>query len=295
MNETIPELKDIVVIYHAHCIDGFAAAWVTHRKFGDVATYLPLKRGEEIPEGLEDKEIYIVDFAFEGGVMLELEKKAKKLVVIDHHISSEKDIKDLKEYVFDLNHSGAYLAFSYFFPDEEIPEFIKYISEMDIYKPTIKDVEKFFAYIRSKEKTFYEYYALYDLLETKSGREKALEVAGELEKYLKIILEPTLNSINFVEFEGYKIPAVNLCLPISERSEVLRLIYEMYPPVAMSYRFDEGEWKVSLRSNNNSDFDCSKLAQKYGGGGHKESAGFAVKADNFNLPFAKFIKEVKED
>ncbi len=291
MNETVNELKDVVVIYHAHCIDGFAAAWVTHRKFGDVASYVPLKRGEGIPVGLEGKEIYVVDYAWDGELMFDLEKIVKKLVVIDHHESSEKSVRGLKEYCFDLNHSGAYLTFQYFFPDEKIPEFIKYISEMDIYKPVSKNVEKYFAYIRGREKTFYEYYALYELLETEKGKEKAIEVANELEKYLKIILEPIIDGINFVEFEGYKIPAVNLCLPISERSEVLRLIYGMYPPVAMSYRYDEGQWKVSLRSDNNSNFDCAKLAERYGGGGHKGSAGFAVSAKDFNLPFAKIIKE----
>ena len=35
------ELKDIVVIYHAHCQDGFGSAYAAYQKFGDTATYIP--------------------------------------------------------------------------------------------------------------------------------------------------------------------------------------------------------------------------------------------------------------
>ena len=44
------------------------------------------------------------------------------------------------------------------------------------------------------------------------------------------------------------------------------------------FRFDGKEWSYSLYTTK--DIDCSALAKKYGGGGHKKAAGF--KAD-FNL------------
>ena len=43
------------------------------------------------------------------------------------------------------------------------------------------------------------------------------------------------------------------------------------------YSFDgtKGEWQCSIRSIG--DFDVSKIARAYGGGGHKNASGFAVK------------------
>ena len=45
---------------------------------------------------------------------------------------------------------------------------------------------------------------------------------------------------------------------------------------AIIWYFDEGVIKVSLRSIG--EHNVSKLAEKYGGGGHKNAAGFIVKS-----------------
>ena len=41
MSET--SFKNIVIIYHTDCRDGFGAAWAAWKKFGDSATYIPGK------------------------------------------------------------------------------------------------------------------------------------------------------------------------------------------------------------------------------------------------------------
>ncbi len=41
--------KDIVVIYHKHCPDGFGAAYAAWKKFGDAAEYLPASYGDPVP------------------------------------------------------------------------------------------------------------------------------------------------------------------------------------------------------------------------------------------------------
>jgi phosphoesterase RecJ-like protein len=39
----------------------------------------------------------------------------------------------------------------------------------------------------------------------------------------------------------------------------------------------KGTWKVSLRSKG--DLDVAKIAEHFGGGGHKNAAGFRIKSD----------------
>jgi len=40
--------KEIVVLYHANCLDGFGAAYAAWKKFGDTADYIPVQYGEEV-------------------------------------------------------------------------------------------------------------------------------------------------------------------------------------------------------------------------------------------------------
>lgn len=45
--------------------------------------------------------------------------------------------------------------------------------------------------------------------------------------------------------------------------------------ILFSYDGRDHRWKLSVRSHENSTFDCAKFAEKYGGGGHQHAAGCA--------------------
>lgn len=279
MNE---ELKDIVVIYHKNCPDGFAAAWTAWKKFGDSATYLPASYGDPIPE-VEGREVYVVDFSYDAERLPLIESKAKRLVVIDHHKGGEAHVKATKEHIFELEHSGAYLAWQYFHPGEKIPDFIEYLSDGDINIYTKPDAHLICTYICSTEKTFFAFDSVYKEMEDTNLREGVIEKGKILTRYKDFILEPALNSIHFIDLAGTILPAVNCVFPMDEKSDLIHRMYDKYPPVAMSYRYDEGEWKCSLRSNGN--FDCTLLAGKFGGSGHKGASGFSIKAEPGVFPF----------
>lgn len=277
------ELKDIVVIYHKNCHDGFGAAWAAWKKFGDSASWVPASYGDPIPEGIEGKEVYVVDFSYDAERLPALERIAKRLVVIDHHKGAQAHVEATKEYVFRLDRSGAYLAWSYFHPGEKVPEFIRYIDEGDRYDVSLPDYELVGIYVFTRKRTFEEFDALYKLLESEQGKAKAEEQGRILIEYRDLILEPALESIHFIDLAGTIVPAVNVTFPLDEKSHLIHKIYEKYPPVAMSYRYDEGEWKCSLRSNGS--FNCTELAKKFGGSGHPGSSGFAIKAEPGVFPF----------
>ena len=78
---------------------------------------------------------------------------------------------------------------------------------------------------------------------------------------------------------GYKAYTMNL--PYMNCSEFLNKLLtdpnemKVKPDFAASYfRTLKGEWQFSLRSVG--DFDVSRVAQAFGGGGHKNAAGFKV-------------------
>jgi nanoRNase/pAp phosphatase (c-di-AMP/oligoRNAs hydrolase) len=286
------ELKEIVIIYHKNCQDGFAAAWAAWKKFGDSASYIPASYGDELPEGIEGREVYVVDFSYStdsGRKLPTLESKAKKLVVIDHHKGAETAVQAVKEHVFDLSRSGAYLSWQYFHPGEKMPTFLEYIDEGDRYSFTLPHSDEIGVYVFTRPRTFEAFEALYNEMEDEHGRKKAVEKGQILMEYRETIIQPALESIHFVDLAGTVLPAINVTLPLDEKSYTINKVLRLYPPVALSYRYDEGEWKCSLRSNG--DFDCIALASKFGGSGHKVAAGFAIKAEPGVFPFKIVEKE----
>lgn len=74
------------------------------------------------------------------------------------------------------------------------------------------------------------------------------------------------------EIGGYTVPVVNGSLFMS--SEVAGELAEGHPFAAMYAETEKGViW--SLRSRNDG-VDVSEVAKRYGGGGHKNAAGFTV-------------------
>lgn len=280
---TIDPSKNIVVIYHKNCQDGFAAAWAACKSLGDTASYIYASQGDAIPEGIDNKVVYILDFSYDPEKLDTIANLASRLVVIDHHKGAEAHVTAQKEYVFELDHSGAYLAWQYFHPGEKVPDFIEYISEQDIWKLTLPNHDTLGIYIFSRKRTFEEFDKLYELFEDVSKRGEIIEKGEMLIEYRTLMLEPALHSINWINLAGVILPAVNVTLPLDERSTLLRDVYQAHPPVSLSYRYDDGEWKCSLRSNGN--FDCTELAGKFGGSGHPGSSGFAIKAVPGVFPF----------
>jgi nanoRNase/pAp phosphatase (c-di-AMP/oligoRNAs hydrolase) len=285
---TLTDLKDIVILYHAHCPDGFGSAWSAWKKFGDMASYVPVKRGMMLPDGLQDKEVYVVDFSYTKADIEVAESITKKFVMIDHHVSSEEEIRSASLHVFELEHSGAYLTWKYFFPEHEVPLFLEYISDGDMNIFTRENAREYLNVVYARDYTFDNYSELKELFETQSGRDTLLKQSIYLKEYKEKFLSIAEESVHFVLFEGVIMP-VNALFPMDERSEVLARIYTKYPPVALMYRYDDGQWKCSLRSNG--DFDCTVIATKYGGGGHKGSAGFAMRGD-MPLPFARLSNSI---
>src|SRR3989344_7102484 len=140
-------MKDIVVIYYKDCAGGFSAAWSTWRKFKNNAEYIGVVHYEPLPEGLKNKIIYTLDFAYEDDVTDALIKTNKQVTYMDHHISRETAIKRTHEYAYALDHSGAVLAWKYFHPKEPIPKLLYYIEDSDLWRFKLPHTREVLSYL----------------------------------------------------------------------------------------------------------------------------------------------------
>ncbi len=276
-------MKKIVILYHKDCLDGFGAAWAAWKKFGLEADYIAVQRGELLPTGLKNKIVYTVDFTYRGELMSKLLKIASEVIIIDHHLSAEKTAKTASKYYFDLNHSGAVLAWKYFHPNKKIPFLLKTIEDFDIWKFKLPHTKTIDAYMNLLPFKFNEWEKITKDLENRASREKIIAEGDAILNYQKEVIKKALKTVNFVKFEGRRVPIVNSAVLSSEIGHELAKKYKSFGVIWK--QVEGGKIRVSLRSVGN--LDVSKIAQKYGdGGGHKNAAGFTL-SDISKLPWKK--------
>ena len=264
--------QEIHVIYHKNCADGFGAAWMAWQRFKDNAQYHPCSYGDGPPEMDPDSTVYILDFSFPRAVMLELIKNHTEVILLDHHKSAEADIGDLPGCHFDMEQSGAYLAWAWFNADATdypIPQwrFMLYIEDRDLWNWKLPESRAFSAALASYPKDFDTWeYLSYEIprLQREGG---AMLRAQKMQ--IHMLVE---NNALWYNLGGYEIPAVNTPLLASEMGEALLEKFPDAPFAGTYYDHPDGKEHWSLRSRE--DFDVSSIAKVYGGGGHRAAAGF---------------------
>lgn len=289
------KLKNTIIIYHKNCPDGMAAAAIAYKQFGYEAHYIPVYDRKNLPEYVidhEDKintEVYILDFCYPRDQLFFIRDNFKKLIVIDHHISAKDDVLAV-DGVFVDGKSGSLLTWEYFNPNIKPSKFLEVIDEVDLHRDEDHDeeTEALICYVNSVSFTVEEYTRI--MSDYDDRRAEYIAHGRSINKYIQQIEDVVESEIDLINFEGYVIPAINLFLDVNTRSRVLAYLYKKYPPFAMSYRYDDGMWKIVLRGNG--DVDLSKIAEKYGRGGHRNAAEFSIPCDG-PLPFAKHVGHIK--
>lgn len=280
------------VIYHGQCHDGATAAWVAWKKFGEEAEYIPATYGDEFPERIEKgSTVYIVDFSYSREVLI---KKSidMNLIVLDHHKTAKDNFVDISssglDFIFDMERSGAGIAWDYFFPapDHFRPIAISLVEDRDLFK---------FKFIGSKPLYYvmqgYNYeFRKFDEIFTDT--DETIETGKKFQEYNNSLIKTFSSQIKqFVVFDGVKMPVFEL--PKEFGSDVcnyyLNNCNDEYKCCAYFIQKKQNHWEWGLRSIG--DFDVSLMAKKYGGGGHKNAAGFPVYTSGpYDLLFTKFAK-----
>lgn len=121
------------VIYHANCNDGFGAAFSAWKFLGNRAEYHACSHGDPPPD-VKGKNVAVLDFSFNNATTKKMIEEAESFIIIDHHKSAMVELHDVSHAVFDMNHSGAMLAWNFFHPGKEAPKFIQYIEDRDLWK-----------------------------------------------------------------------------------------------------------------------------------------------------------------
>jgi len=259
------------VIYHAHCSDGFGAAWSAWKLLGNKAEYYPATHGDAPPD-VKGKNVAILDFSYDNQTVKKMISEAKSLIVIDHHKSAMVDLHDIPNTHFDMSHSGARLAWDFFHPGRNPPKFIDYIEDRDLWKWDLAYSKEFaaaFAMVPFEFEAFTEF-------EDDSVFQKACKKGSYILAYSKTVVKKVADRATLRICDGKKVYIVNSSHWMSEIGS--RLSTDCDYAVIWYYDHSRQEYRVSLRSFHE-DVDVSEIAKKYGGGGHKKAAGFSLTKD----------------
>lgn len=290
-----------LVIYHANCTDGFGAAFAAWLKLGDEAEYLPMDYGKvETPEDFDMKvslaakgnTIYILDFSFPRPIMEALFAHAEKVVWLDHHKTAfemwcgswapkMKFSRTDNHYIeLDDERSGALIAWEYFHPKTEVPMLIRHIDDRDRWQFKLDGSKELHAALASHQPWRFEQWEGFLVWENFRQEGAAIlrahnqNVQAALKQArpsgIKVLLSedgfaPVLNGL---AANAPAFLASDLGHELANKSGTFGLVWSMA---------GDGQIHCSLRSNG--DYDVSAIAKAFGGGGHRNAAGFLADID----------------
>jgi len=262
-------------IYHGLCADGFTAAWVVWKFYGEGNVDFHAASHGELPPEVDDREVYVVDFSYPRPVMEEMARRARKLTVIDHHITAAQDLEGLirndgvVDGVFDMNKSGCLLTWEWFFKDIQPPQALLAVSDRDLWKFELPRTREIFLALTS-----YPYdFAIWDTL-MEADRFESLRQDGIAlnRKQQKDIAEIIAAGRHLITIAGHTVPACNV--PSIWASDAGHIMAQGHP-FAACFWVDGNKIAFSLRSTPDG-LDVSEIAKQFGGGGHKHAAGFKL-------------------
>lgn len=267
------KMKSKLCVFHGNCADGFTAAWVVRQKFGEAdVEFVPGVYGE-IPFQVHDlagRDVIVVDFSYPRQVMEQIVRFAKSVTVLDHHKTARDSLADLEgaTVVFDMERSGAGIAWDYFFPGKPRPRLVDFVEDRDLWRFKFPETREVQAAVFSYEYTFENW----DFLNEEAPIDLAIEGRAIERKHFKDIRELCKVVTRTMEIGGHAVPVANL--PYTFTADAGHHLADGHPFAACYWDTPTGR-VFSLRSREGG-ADVSLIAKAYGGGGHANASGFRV-------------------
>lgn len=291
-------------IYHSADLDGWVSAAIVKHYYSlkneNDIVFIGWDYGDSIPDYSQYSEVIMCDVSFSKEVMEDINNN-HFLVWIDHHISAINKMDDV-ELVGkrDTKYSACELTWKYFFSHDTMPEIVRLIGRYDCFGHIgTNEEQKVLEFQYGARAYIYNYETAYYLLLVnmaessmlvESNNTKLFEIIHNAGKnivlYLKVQAREVYNNGFPIIFKEDNIKRKFICFN-AERFNPMNFDIDYhadgYDGVASFYLM-QGEnpaWKFSLY-NSNGKVDCTKIAKKYGGGGHKGASGFILNKKDFN-------------
>jgi uncharacterized protein len=272
-----------LVLYHGRsCPDGYAAALAAWLYYGGRVELVGLDHGDikavtDLPD-LQGRAVYILDFSFSPELLQAIDERAAKLVLLDHHKSAAEKLTGFScrcgVVHFDMNKSGARLAWEFFHPEAPLPDLVRYVEDRDIWAWQYPESAGYLAALDMEPFDLARWSEIAafspEQLAQFTARGQAMD-----DKFAKLAAD-IAEGAQEVTFNGQRGLMVNA--PGVFHSLVGELLSKKSGSFALMWTAGKGGVvKVGLRSQRG--YDCIPLAESMGGGGHAQACGFKISAD----------------
>jgi oligoribonuclease NrnB/cAMP/cGMP phosphodiesterase (DHH superfamily) len=281
-------MEKVVCYYHGIDFDGKCSAAIVRRKYPDCELIgVDYPNRPDFEKIAEADIVIIVDFSFDQDDMPRIWDMVGlyNLVWIDHHKSALEKVHNTGlANIMGKRETGkaaCELTWEYFFPDKPMPEAVRLLGRYDVWDKKCGYWDEiilpfqygmrlnFWEPFSSQWQTLFEHSSVVD--DIKENGEAILAYENQRNAtYAEAMAFP-------VEFEGHEAWAINKAL---SNSKIFETFGSQERPLWILFRYKAGEWSYSLYSDV-AMLDVSKIAVKYGGGGHAGAAGF--KSDKYLL------------
>jgi len=266
-----------LIIFHANCLDGFGSAYAAWVHFnlqqGIAAEYIPAQHGD-VPPDASGRTVYLLDYAYKREPMQQLCAQAEKVIVLDHHITALEQLQGLDtefdnlELLLDMTRSGAMISWEYFH-QEPAPKLLACVQDRDMWWWQIPESKDLNTGLMAQP---FSFAAWHDVAHDEHAFQRLVDEGNAINRFRNQMVEQGKRAAVMGNIAGHEVPVVNC-----SRVIVSELVGELAEGHAFAAGYtDKGNRRSwSLRSSKDG-ADVAKIAQQFGGGGHKNAAGFVT-------------------
>jgi oligoribonuclease NrnB/cAMP/cGMP phosphodiesterase (DHH superfamily) len=279
-----------VIIYHNPCMDGYASAYIAKHFIGKELKFIPksLDRKPIDIEDIKDKNVLMIDIVCEN--VEEINSHANSLIILDHHKTNQDKLKDINYAYFDMHKSGVGLAWEYFYINEDkykMPLFLKCIQDRDLWTWIIPE-SRFFCDYLYEEVNFSDqkFKILKELMNEWDDKKEDNPIFNNYYNIGKILNKMKMKNIeNIVKYKSklielnikenmYKVYIYNTPTDASDLGNYVMENLDCDFVIIWCYNHASELYTYSVRSIDKKT-DVGYISKIYGGGGHRNAAGFS--------------------
>ncbi|GGD74013.1 DHH family phosphoesterase [Croceicoccus mobilis] len=290
-----------IVVYHDKCMDGFTAAWACWVRWGDSCEYVARNYGMEPDIDVAGKNVLIVDFSFPAPVMADLVSvgRAASIVVLDHHKTARENLEPFATYkekperftlkvvsamiadlqkggytpiraLFDMDRSGAGMAWDFANEGGPRPMLVDLVEDRDLWRFDLGDSSKFLHLALTAGEANFERWTAINA-DIDGAIAQGMAIAAWRDRLVDEIVERATCVVIDGEY------GIGVDCPYGLASDVGHRLLQDWPDACFAAAIVRGELTTSYSLRSTDDrADVSAIAAKFGGGGHRNAAGFKV-------------------
>lgn len=278
--------------YHSADLDGHCSGAIIKRQYSE-CEMIGINYGQEFPwQTIKEGEIvFMVDFSLQPFSLMERLNDRCKLIWIDHHKTAIDAAHEARfmayEQILEIGEAGCELTWRYIHPEKDLSYAVFLLGRYDVWDlGADKEIMPFQYGMRMEQDTL-------------PGAQIWNEVFGEHPGFVvneicatgKVVLKyQTAQSYKYAKACAFDtkingVPAIAMNVGMAN-SQMFESVFDLEKhKVMMPFVWKDGKWTVSIYTVAETGIDVGLIAKSFGGGGHKQAAGFQCN----ELPFS--IKE----